>query len=107
MLIRYAAAALKCEAWNIRMEQYGGSTQPSRTLRAARNSGYRLLRVRSWTLDRPAAKPCRLGRNQITWFRPRGQKYLVVEADVDANPVCKAGPKSLMARPPKLQPFAR
>jgi hypothetical protein len=39
------ADELACHAWNIRMKAEGGPAQPSPSLRAALNGGYRFLRV--------------------------------------------------------------
>jgi len=40
------ADVLACEAWNERMTLDGGPAQPSPSIRAALNAGYRFLRVR-------------------------------------------------------------
>jgi len=40
------ADELACEAWNVRMMEDGGSAQPSPSIRAALNAGYRFLRVK-------------------------------------------------------------
>ena len=40
------ADILACEAWNERMDLDGGPAQPSPSIRAALNAGYRLLRVK-------------------------------------------------------------
>ena len=39
------ADKLACEAWNERLRQLGGPLQPSPSLRAALNGGYRFLRL--------------------------------------------------------------
>src|ERR1041385_8932595 len=39
------ADEMACKAWNMRMSQEGGPTQPSPSLRAAINGGFRFLRV--------------------------------------------------------------
>jgi len=39
------ADELACEAWNVRMSEQGGPAQPSPSIRAALNGGYRFLRV--------------------------------------------------------------
>src|SRR3981081_4816995 len=39
------ADELACRAWNVRMKEEGGPAQPSPSLRAALNGGYRFLRV--------------------------------------------------------------
>jgi hypothetical protein len=42
---QHKADELACRAWNVRMKEDGGPAQPSPSIRAALNGGYRFLRV--------------------------------------------------------------
>jgi hypothetical protein len=42
---RHNARQFACRAWNVRMKEEGGPAQPSPSIRAAFNGGYRFLRV--------------------------------------------------------------
>jgi hypothetical protein len=44
--MRRAADKAACEAWNLRMEGYGGPAQPSPLLGDVLNAGYHFLEVR-------------------------------------------------------------
>jgi hypothetical protein len=48
------ADELACVAWNMRMKVDGGPAQPSPSLRAATNAGFRFLRVRCSACRTPA-----------------------------------------------------